>query len=187
MDLLELVRCHNLGSTELRLAYNSRLFKVPAGGQMFIPAEAAVIHFGDWTQRGDRRMEEYRRIRGHHGCVPGESYEDTPGADRIPSDVLWEQRRPQVELYTVTDEKIVTVMDDPTGETLGAVGAPDDDKERILAALQAQLNRLEAELAAERSSAPTSPAPVDTPENAPRTKGRRPSEVKADAYVDSVV
>lgn len=143
-DLQDTVRIKNLGKKELRLAHNSRLTVVPAGGEGFVSRECAIIHFGnpevrndpmkDHSEDRDARKLEYERVLALY--VPLND-----GVSRIDMKLL-----PSVEIYEVTGEQWTSLLDDPQGLELPAVGAPEVDKEHMLEALQAQLNRLQQQI-----------------------------------------
>lgn len=173
--MAEIVRVLNSGPSEVNLAYDGRPTKVGPGKEAYVEREVAVIHLGDWTARGKRRQEEYRRIRGKYGCLPGATVELEAGNpdSRVNADEVWKKRMPRVELYDSVGERVTTVLEDPEGESLPAEGSEDVDKERMIESLRQQLGRLEQEVYATREDVTETPA-EDTPDANRKRRGKPP-------------
>lgn len=174
--MAEIVRVRNLSDRELNLAYDGRPTKVKPGGEAYVEREVAVIHLGDWTARGEKRREEYKRIRGKHGCLPGATVELEVGNpdSRVNADEIWEDRKPVVEIYDSVGEQLTTVLDDPEGETLSMEGSDEPSKERQIEAMRQQLARLEQDLAAQQRPETTAEPPEDTPDTSRKRRGKPP-------------
>lgn len=142
----DIVRVKNLGTTPLRLVYNSQPTVVAPKQEGFIERECAVIYFGNPNLRNDPTAEhfddknarniEFNRLRGMYGASVG--YE---GAD-----ALWEQNKPKAEVAEVSGEKWTTVIEDPQGKDLSVVGMPEPDKEQVLIAMQRQIQELQKQI-----------------------------------------
>ena len=171
--MADIVVCKNLGQVPLKVAYNSRVTVIPAGGQGFLDREAAIIHFGNWEARNHQRPDgtwvydrrfELQRIKGLAGS-------DKDGKSALEHPEVWEARRPRVELFTPDNQRIVQVADDPDGDSLVEETKPD---------VAAQMRWMEAQLEAlrqqldERDAADPVMIPEDTPETAVRRRTRTP-------------
>lgn len=177
--MAEMYEVTNLGDSELRCAFNSRLTVIGPNETKLLDRECAVIHFGDWTRRGDARRDEYRRLRGQAGCLPGALIYDDDG-NPVNPDVLWAQIQPKVVIKEYAGDEVVTVLEDPDGDRLSMQGAPEQDKERMLQQMRAQLDRLESELSSERAAKDAVHVEEDSPQTATQRRRREPQVVQAD-------
>lgn len=166
----DVVRVRNSGQAVWKDTYGNVTYRVQPGSEGIVPFEAACLWFGhpdaiDIDPRNRHRSDEYARLRIRYGV-----YDD---------DNLWDQQTPNIEVFDLDGNRILTVVDDPLGDAL----SPDDndgvgrqllmarvaDMEKQLSAMRAQ-----AELAARGEAAlanageidddgptiPTSPIPV---------------------------
>lgn len=189
MSAIDSVRVRNIGSQPFKGAYDNRPYLIPPGEERFLDREAIMIHTGDWLLRGEERRNEYRRVRGKYGCLPGEAvYEMSADGTviTVPSDQVWESRRPRLEVTELDGTICVLPIDDPDGTSMPIKDSTDEDKERMLARMQAQIDRMQAELERERQDArqPTVIAPEDTPAN---VTSRKPRRASAEPFIDSEV
>lgn len=159
------VEVRNTGSQDLRLALNSRITVIKPGQKAIVDREAASNLLGNWDLRDHptdplrkKRSEEYKRVRGLYGCMPGGLYEERYQSAEghwlnrpIDIDRIWEERRPHAEVL-VDGRPVVLVIDDPEGRSLPAEDTTGMDRDRLIAHLLAQqeqmsemISRLEAE------------------------------------------
>lgn len=161
------VRVRNVGSAPYLLAYNSQVTRLMPGVEAVVEEEAAKIHFGDWDLRNDDRGQwrhlELARLRGIAGS-------DEEGVSAGQSAALWESRRPRVELLTATGDPIVSVIDDPSGDSLPVNSNRDRDRELVF--LRDQIDKLMEERELERAQSTLLDIPVDAPDTAPRRRSR---------------
>lgn len=165
------IRILNAGQEPWRDWYNSREFNLQPGQQTIVPYAAILNWFGDPDLRdsGDRylRSDEYRRLGTRYGWHIGESEEE------------WrETRMPRIKCFTLEDEPILTVLDDPNGESLKDKPATSDQysyleqtvqrQEAELAQMRKVLHNLQASQGAEEA------IPEDEPKQVP-TGARRGS------------
>lgn len=172
--MADTVRVHNKGTKDLSLAHDSKLTVVPAGGDGFIERECAIIHFGNPAVRNnpaaphqddrDARKMEYQRVLALYVSLGD-------GVSRDDLSVL-----PSAEVYELSGEKWTTVLEDPEGKTLPVQGAPEPEKENLIASMQSQIQRLQEQIDQATSQ------PIAVNEDTPRpAKMKRPAVVAADS------
>lgn len=163
-NLPDHVRVKNLAEDNLVLRYNSQEYVVPAEGDALVPAECAAIWFGDWNKRNtDRkpdRNKEVTRLRGLYGAHAGFEGADT----------RWEERQPKVELYTADGQRLIGVLDDPSGDTLPAVGGEYNAK--LIDDMRTRMQEMEARM--QEMTGGLEDIPEDTPDKPPARKKRKP-------------
>lgn len=161
------LRVKNVGSVTFEGRWEAQLFRIPPGETCLCP-EAGVWA---WTGKPDvidrpsrpDRTQEYRRLRGVYGA-----FDDND---------LWEQNRPQLEVYDASGARVWTIVEDPTGEHVSPVDTTGADKEsyrRMISDLQEQIDGLKRQsLIFDHDNPPNlmEDAPEDTPMGAPR-RGR---------------
>ncbi len=108
----QVIQLVNTGDTLWRGQYASTWYEAKPGERIFIPFFAMCHWFGHPDAAdvpGDRqrqyRLDEFRRLQVHYGV-----YDD--GMEAFKAAV------PDVQLFTATGEKIITVCDDPVGDHL---------------------------------------------------------------------
>lgn len=170
--MASLVRVKNLGKTVLRLGHNSEVTVIAPGSEGFVDRECAARYFGNWTLRNTKeeafRLDELNRLKGLAGC-------NEHGVSALIDEGVWEDRKPQVELHDLEGKKIITVLDDPTGETLPLVDES-PNLQRQIEVLQEQLDTMRELM----ESGPETPVIVE--EDAPgvtKRKPGRPAKVEA--------
>jgi hypothetical protein len=188
--VLNLVKLVNVGDTDFTDRWNSQRYLIKAGSEQVVPLDAAIVWLGDPNSRDlsksqRNRTNEFRRLRTRAGC-----YENG----------VWEDMRPQLEVYTQDGERVYMVSDDPDGlqgaapefnaqttETLYANELKQlmEDSKKTQAALQQVLQILTPEQRAVLSGEgkpgtpePTTitkpPPPVPSPKTPPQDKPSRP-------------
>lgn len=133
--------------------FNSREYLLKKGKPTFVPVMAAILYCGD-PRSGSNittirepggqatgwipdRKTEVARLRLLHGAVDN-SY---PRFDDLAI--------PEVEIYSLDDERVLTVLDDPTGDHIETAISTVNEKEammEMIANQQRQLDRLTASL-----------------------------------------
>lgn len=134
---MSMVKIRNVGDTDFVKDYHIDMITIPAHGESFVMWEVMVYWLGnpaltDESIRSKQRTREYERLRVLYGA-----YEN---------DLLWEANRPRLEVRTLDDQRIHTVVDDPEGKYVmpaqqTVAGAA--SYEAQIAALQRQLGALQ--------------------------------------------
>ncbi len=174
--MADIVRCRNLGSQDFKGSYDNKPFTVPAGSEAIIDREAAFIWFGDWNarnlgqdQKHQFRRMEVQRLRGIYGANYDDPREDPRISDPRTADEKWAFNKPHIEVYETDGRKLITVLEDESGTTLPIEDAPAEDVASAVAAMQDQINRLQA--AVEEAQGHDVKAPTDSPERGQRKRG----------------
>jgi hypothetical protein len=142
-ELGETLKVINRGRSTLRFMWNSRVYVIPpAGGEQYMPFDAVKLYCGDprctsavRTIRDSigivsflpDRATEVRRLRLLYMAPFGEymSAEDVGGifddrADKVETPGQFEAfqnvRIPQVEVYNIQGQRVITLLDDPEGD-----------------------------------------------------------------------
>lgn len=182
---IDLVRVKNVGDQPISGAYGGNGYLIPVGGDSLMETECAKKDFGDWDSRNLSKTEEklrfrdreLRRVRGLYGVTPGAKIpvvthdgkadlDDHGVPKEVLADLVWKDRMPKVEVYSMDGTRFTTVIEDPEGETLPLDGASSDDKDLALAEMKSQLAKLQD--AIDGMKAQPVAIPVDSPETAPR-------------------
>ena len=186
--MADVIVARNRGDKPFEVKFNSRITTIPAGGEAIIDREAAVVWFGDWEARnvGKAEMHQFRsqelaRLKGLYGA----HFDDRPGDPRTPepltADEKWVRYCPQIELYNTSNERIIGILDDPTGHSLPLEDAPSDVLAAAVNRMQSEMEDLKAQIAAANEAKATIDIPVDSSENSPQ---RRRGNVKVDAALE---
>lgn len=114
--------------------YDGDYIAIPAGGEKIVTEDVMRVWMGDPnltnTGRHNDRQDAYNRI-----CM----FHHARGLTGNDPDLL-----PPLEAYTEDGERIITIMDDPTGE----LTVPDSTGDSDIAKLQRQIEKLEAQMQA---------------------------------------
>lgn len=180
----DLVRVKNVGDAPISGAYGGNGYLIPVGGDTLMETECAKKDFGDWDTRNLSKTEEklrfrdreLRRVRGLYGVTPGAKIpvvthdgkadlDDHGVPKEVLADVVWKDRMPKVEIYSMDGTRLTTVIEDPEGESLPLDGSS-DDKDLALAEMRAQIDKLQDAIVGMQVKAVD--IPVDSPETAPR-------------------
>jgi len=176
-----LVIVKNNAPTRFRAKYARQVYEIEPDATRMVPYHAAVTWFGDprAVNKGSKHSTQFRqkecdRISVRYG-LHGDSWRDPA------TDVLHENL-PDIELFDLaTNDKIVTIIEDPSGDHL----TPDTSSireqrdleatvthlQRQLTALEAQIEQTNPALAEKLHAQHSSPAPTvsdaDIPDNLP--------------------
>lgn len=166
---MNIVRLVNEGDRPFRMRYGPlEWLHLDAGQETAVIEEVAWHFLGRWwmdnsNPRLRERANEYQRLRTLYG-----SYE---------SDETWEQNRPRIIAYTMSGERITTVVDDPDGNAnQGPTPMSRElNLESQLAHMQGQILKLQAEVdrkvrSDEATAQPAPPVDVRAP-GAPMAPG----------------
>lgn len=147
-DLNGVYRVLNVGDKPIDETYNNQPYHIPPGGDAFIPFGALDTWFGNPNAvDGDEEHRRYRKMEWDRLRERAGAYSD---------DVLWEQNKPKVEIYTSAGERVTTVIDDPVGVKVSPAAqsmAEVDNmraqlvqQQKSIAALEASLKNREHEM-----------------------------------------
>jgi hypothetical protein len=164
----EVVRLKNKGKTQFVGKYAQTRYAVEPGGELIVPREAMWHWFGrpflvDTGKHKDRTTE-WKRLQTLYGL-----FDDEAGS----YDEKFKQNVPQVEVYDLDGERIITVIDDPTGANISPADQTRQEKELLdeqIAKMRQELNALQAAQAQVQLEGyePTSDAvEEDTPKKVP--------------------
>lgn len=174
--MAEVVHCKNIGTIPHASAFNSRPYVIKPGQSAILEREAAVKDFGDWSLRNEsaeihKRLDEYHRVQGHYGCGP-----DTIRDENTP---VWDEVMPRVELSDESGNPIISVLDDPQGNSLPEDTTGQDGLERQLDLMRQRMAELE-DMLNRGQDRPAVVVAEDSPDTAPRRRGRPPKVTGAD-------
>lgn len=155
--------------------WDSRNYKLDLDTSAFIPAAAAANSFGDW--RSGPNVASDRDARGVVGFIPDRETEvrrlRMRYANHLGDDTSL-QTFPLVDLYDLDGNKVTTVLDDPTGETITPSLQTVAGHEQMLAVINQQQVMLERLLRAanlsdkaDAISTPVTPQDLGVPEEEP--------------------
>lgn len=133
----EHMRVQNVDTTELAFMYARKVYRIPVGSEIWMPFEAIKLYFGDprstsstskikdpetlQTQFIPDRAAEVLRLRQLYPPSKIVFTEVIPG-DRSLLETGISDRVPRVHVFTITNERLYTVIDDPMGDrSIGAV------------------------------------------------------------------
>lgn len=178
----QVVRLVNEGDTPFRDMYANQPVNIPPHGQLFVDWDAMCLWLGhpdanDFDPRNRVRVAEYHRLRSRYG-VDAQSLEQSLSGIPVDADDLFNSMRPKLAAYdTATEQRIVTVADDPAGDSLTpsliTPGSDTNSQQLILARMtqmEAEMTNLRAQLAqsarAEQARNDAQPIPQDNPDMA---------------------
>jgi len=108
----ESVRLLNKGQEDFTGQYDRDTYTIPAGSEGIVPWEAACLWLGDprATDVGvqKNRLEEYRRLTTKFGVYDDHS--------------LFDERRPNLEVWRLNGQKVTMLADDPFGPPVDVFG-----------------------------------------------------------------
>ena len=138
--------------------YDGDYIAIPAGGEKIVPWDVMVVWMGDPALDNDgrhnERRETYLRLASLYHA------RELTGVN--------EDAFPLLEAYTEDGERIITILDDPDGETI----LPDSTDNTDIGRLQRQIERLEQRLAERLSGLTDTPdAQIEEPEIGGRSAG----------------
>lgn len=183
------LRVLNKGESTFVDCYDGETFVVEPGEEALVPPDAVSLWFGDPSSTNEdlnrARDIELDRLKVRYGQYVAEleaSSNGTPPA-------VWEDRHPQFEVRTMTDEVVATVLSDPQGKSIHDAKQSISDQESLLELIKSQsedLAKLKAEFAArerEREALAEGKATVDTPKQV-ASKRSRNQELRVDVPVE---
>lgn len=152
----DVVRLVNEGDTAFKDSLNSREYIIPPGGQLFVDFDAMCLWLGhpeanDFDPRNRVRVAEYHRLRGRYG-VDAKALEQTLQGIAVDADELFQQLRPKLAAYDSAGGQILTVADDPSGDSLHAPPEDMGDNQSLILARMAQLEQEIANLRAQSAN-----------------------------------
>lgn len=171
----DVCRILNLMDREWTGMYNSQSYKMPPGGETIAPYIAVCNWFGhpDAVDVGPReryRTDEYARLRVFYGV-----YDDE---DR------WDELTPKVEVYDLEGNRIITVIDDPSGAHLSPTQTTvleRDNLTRQLAQMDRQMRAMQAQLDQQnRAMAAEDAGDIINPDDAPVNPNVNPNVIHPD-------
>lgn len=145
----QVVRLVNEGDQPFRDMFNSQPYTIPAKGQLFVDYDAMCLWMGhpeanDRDPRNRVRVAEYHRIRGRYG-VDAKALEQSLKGEVTDPDSLFDSLRPRLVAYDAsTGNQIITVADDPSGDSLSPVLEVSGDNQSLILA---RMQQMEAEMA----------------------------------------
>lgn len=158
------VQVKNVGDTEFIAHWNNARYRIPPNGQIVVQAEAAWLWVGNWNLRnvGDRRYrdEEFDRLLTRYGSY---NFRDDDGI------LLWEKRKPRLEVYGYEGGQILTLVDDPDG-TLSAPPPPTGDQYEMM---RQQMEQLQRRVDGMKSQLQSSGQEVDLGDEPPQDEPRQ--------------
>lgn len=148
----------NLAKEDFRDTFCNQEYVIPAGKTGIVPDDACSLWFGHSTlldqDREPLRRQEFERLKIRYGA-----YDDVD---------LWEREKPLVTVEDIEGNKITTVIEDPTGETISPAPALNTDLqvlEEEVRKQQRQIGLLMEEL--ERRKGQESALQVELPKDEP--------------------
>lgn len=172
----DVVRLVNEGDTPFTDMYGSRPYSIPVGGQLMVDYDAVCLWLGhpqanDYDPRNRVRTQEYHRLRSRYG-VDAQELEMQLQKLPVDTDELFQRLRPSLAAYDMAGDRIVTVADDPSGDSLSPAIDTSGDSQQLIMARMAQMERemndMRVQLAAnartEQALNDAQPIPVDNPD-----------------------
>lgn len=119
----QIVRVKNVGTERFTDMFNSQPTMIEPGGETLVSMEAVSLWLGepetrDIDSRRKFRTDEFERLLTRYGVYQNEH--------------MWDQVRPQLEVFTLDGDRIATVADDPRGTGLDIVVSNDSTTETLL-------------------------------------------------------
>lgn len=157
-----MVRCKNVGDKPFKDGYANVTYVLPPNKDVFVPYDAAVLWFGnpdvfDVSARQRGRTDFYHRLRLRYGAFDDHRILADGSEVRFTADELWEENKPQVEVYTLEGERLHTIIDDPEGTNVDPAQTNPGEAQGILA----RMGQLEAELGLLRQAQAAQTATAD--------------------------
>lgn len=165
----------NEGDEDFVDLYNGRQYRIPAGGRLMVDWDAMCLWMGhpdanDLDPRNRVRTAEFHRLRTRYG-VDARALDFQMQKLPFDADSMFESMRPRLAAYDSAEQRIVTVSDDPTGETLNVPPPMPTDQNVILARMAqmeqelANLRAQQAQIArAEQAKNDAQPISTDSPD-----------------------
>lgn len=176
----EVVRITNGMSQPFVGKHDGQPYRIAPGGSAIVPVEA-MWHWCGRPHLVDRpptrldRKGEVSRLKVLYGAA----FPDPPELGGATEEEKWERNKPLLEVYDLSGERIVTVLDDPEGRHLTPATETELEKQVLkdtIESMKAQLAQLTSQYAAEQRGELTSleevpsdgpPVPKDDPTKVP--------------------
>lgn len=142
----QVIRLVNEGDSTFSDMYGGQVFTIPAGEQMFVDFDAMCLWLGhpeanDFDPRNRVRVAEFHRLRSRYG-VDARTVEMTLLKQPVDSEELFQQLRPKLVAYDASSNtQIMTVADDPSGDSLSAVSPEISGNQDLILARMAQMEQ----------------------------------------------
>jgi hypothetical protein len=154
-----------------------RRYRIPANGEIVV--QAAPLHewLGDPDLRDDGRnqwrRQEFLRLRARYGA-----YEN---------DELWERNKPKIQAWTTDGQRLLTIVDDPTGvPALVDHGSDTTGVADTIRNLQSQITQLQAAAAGTSTLSASDPSPLGPPPAPKAPRQRKDSSSLTDAVAAEI-
>lgn len=142
----------NEGDDIFEEMFNNRTYRIPPGERLMVEWDAMCLWLGhpdanDFNPRNRVRQMEYQRLRTKYGV---DAYVLQQTMDKVPvnTEEVFQLMRPKLAAYDGNNGRIITVADDPAGDSVQLPIQPGDQQSLILqrmAQMEAELQRLRAE------------------------------------------
>jgi len=180
------VRALNKGDAEFKGMYDGITHTIPAGSELIVPWDAAILWLGDprlWNSETDRaRAKEFERLRVRWGAIEGIDLND---------------RLPNIAIHLLSDGTEIQMLGvDPSATPIDVFGngaEEDMSTDQRVTHLESQLAEAIARLndltgngnvdASSLNSQPPSPATIDQPVVTTDTSDDLPTDGDTDAPV----
>jgi hypothetical protein len=161
---MQIVEIHNTWDRTITIPHNGQRYDIPVGESRIVPYDAAASLFGDPRAQDTDKVKGRRDLHNHIRGLWNYEF----GFD---NEEKWQnEKKPQYEAYDPSNPnkrtRVYFIIDDPDGtkalpDALVEPNATQDQRaiEGALAALQAQVAALTAQLAKTQDNAPKSAGP----------------------------
>lgn len=176
----DVVNIVNPTDTDFKARYLTNKITIKANSNTYVPFEYMVYWMGNPDARNidhrrRHREDEVRRLHTLYGAYYDEE--------------AWEQNKPRIEAYTADGQRIITPIEDPTGEHATPITSPQSQEALVHQQLASQSTMIEqlkkqvetltrqnqANLASvDTDSNPLIPTPPSTPDPSGYTDGMIP-------------
>lgn len=119
LTLGDFCELHNRDDHTLQFSWNSKPYRVDPGHKIMVPFELVKLYFGD--PRSTAAMSSQRDLNGVIHWLPDRASEIRRLRclyDNQAGDEGSVYGFPKVEIFDINGERVLTVLDDPTGETV---------------------------------------------------------------------
>lgn len=179
----DFVQLRNVGPHPLLFLWDSKKYRLDPGQQMPVPFELAKLYLGD--PRSGPSMASIRDFRGIVHWIPDRASEIRRLRclyDNQTGDESTVVGFPQVRVFDLEGKPVITVLDDPSGETTTPVNQSVADNNEIMAIIQRQQATIDMLL--QRLDTTNSGEPV-VPDDSSETPPMTAEEINA-ALADSL-
>lgn len=135
----DIVRVVNRGEDAFTIAWDNRQYRLNPSEDVFVPFEAAALWFGD--PRSSDTIQSVRNEQGLVAFVPDRDSEVRRlrvKYGNIGGDERFVHPAPEVEVFTLSNVRITTPLDDPEGREVNAATPTLADQDSLLEQVQRQ-------------------------------------------------